>query len=103
MPLMAHLRELRGRMIRVAVAILLCGTARFIFRNRLIQVLQHPVCSIQGVAGIGHPPHECRNGVLTPTAGMSLAFDVAIFTGLVHASPIWLYQLWAFIAPGLYK
>lgn len=106
MPLMAHLRELRGRLIRAAVAILVCGTAGFVFRNRLITVLQHPVCSIQGVAGIGRSTPECRNGVLTltgPTAGMSLAFDVAIFTGLVLASPIWLYQLWAFIAPGLYK
>ena len=106
MPLMEHLRELRGRLIRAAAAITLCGVAGFVFRDRLITLLQHPICSIQGVAGIGRSTPECRNGVLTltgPTAGMSLAFDVAIFTGLVLASPIWLYQLWAFIAPGLYK
>jgi sec-independent protein translocase protein TatC len=106
MPLMEHIRELRNRLIKAALAVVLGGVGGFLLRDRLINVLQRPVCSIRGVEGIGRSTPQCRNGVLTltgPTAGISLAFDIAIFSGLVLASPVWLYQLWAFLAPGLYK
>ncbi|HEV2636612.1 MAG TPA: twin-arginine translocase subunit TatC [Actinocrinis sp.] len=106
MPLMEHIRELRSRLIKAALAILLGGIIGFIFWERLVRVLIRPICNIQGVQGLGHDTPQCRNGLLTltgPTAGISLAFDIAIFCGLVLASPVWLYQLWAFLAPGLYK
>jgi len=106
MPLIEHIRELRSRVIKAAVAIILGGILGFVFWKRLVGILIKPICSINGVQGIGRSTPECKNGVLTltgPTAGISLAFDIAIFAGLVLASPVWLYQLWAFLAPGLYK
>jgi sec-independent protein translocase protein TatC len=106
MPLMEHIRELRSRLIKAALAIVAGGILGFVFWQRLVGVVIRPLCSIKGVQGLGHDTPQCRNGLLTltgPTAGISLAFDIAIFTGLILASPVWLYQLWAFLAPGLYK
>ena len=106
MPLIEHIRELRTRVIKAALAILAGGIIGFVFWQRLVGVLIKPICSIKGVTGIAPNPHGCGNGLVTlsgATAGISLAFDVAIFSGLVLASPVWLYQLWAFLAPGLYK
>ena len=106
MPLAGHLRELRTRLVKAAAAILIGGVIGFAMRGRLVGVLMRPVCSITGIHGVGGSTAQCHNGVLSltgPTAGISLSFDIAIFCGLVLASPVWLYQLWAFLAPGLYK
>jgi sec-independent protein translocase protein TatC len=106
MPLMEHVRELRNRLVKAALAITLGAIAGFIERNHLVNVVANPICSIKGINGIGQRTSACPNGVLTlsgPTAGINLAFEIALFSGLVLASPVWLYQLWAFLAPGLYK
>jgi sec-independent protein translocase protein TatC len=106
MPLMEHIRELRTRLIKAAGAILAGSIVGFIFWQHLVSFLIRPLCNIPNVQGIGRSTAACHNGLLTltgPTAGISLAFDVAIFCGLVLTSPIWLYQVWAFLAPGLYK
>lgn len=105
MPLAGHLRELRGRLVKAALAIMCGVVVGFLLRDRMIAFLARPVCSMSGVQGIGRATGNCHNGVLTlagPTAGISLAFDIAIFSGLVLAAPVWLYQLWAFLAPALY-
>lgn len=106
MPLMEHIRELRSRLMKAAAGILIGGIVGFIFWKHLANVLIKPLCGIQGVSGVGRDTQQCHNGLLVltgPTAGISLAFDISIFCGLVLASPVWLYQLWAFLAPGLYK
>jgi sec-independent protein translocase protein TatC len=106
MPLMEHIRELRSRLIKAALAIIVGGVIGFVLRNHLIGILEHQVCDDMSINGIGKRTAQCPNGVLTisgPTTGITLAFKIALFSGLVLASPIWLYQLWAFLAPGLYK
>jgi sec-independent protein translocase protein TatC len=106
MPLMEHIRELRSRLIKAALAIIVGGILGFIFRNHLVGVLESQVCDDMAINGIGKKTAQCPNGVLTisgPTTGITLAFKIAFFSGLVLASPVWLYQLWAFLAPGLYK
>ena len=103
---MEHIRELRSRLIKAALAIFVGGVLGFVFRNHLIVLLEHQVCDDMSINGIGKRTPQCPNGVLTisgPTTGITLAFKIAIFSGLVLASPVWLYQLWAFLAPGLYK
>jgi sec-independent protein translocase protein TatC len=106
MPLMEHIRELRSRIVKAALAIIIGGIIGFVFRNHLIGVLEHQVCDDRSIVGVGRPTSQCPNGVLTisgPTTGITLAFKIAFFSGLVLASPFWLYQVWAFLAPGLYK
>jgi sec-independent protein translocase protein TatC len=106
MPLMEHIRELRTRLVKASLAIIIGGILGFIFRNHLIELLERQVCDDTSINGIGKRTPQCPNGVLTisgPTSGITLAFKVAIFSGLVLAAPVWLYQLWAFLAPGLYK
>ena len=103
---MEHIRELRTRIVKAAAAILIGGILGFIFRNHIIGILEHQVCDDMSINGIGKGTRQCPNGVLTisgPTTGITLAFKIALFSGIVLASPVWLYQLWAFLAPGLYK
>jgi sec-independent protein translocase protein TatC len=103
---MEHIRELRTRLIKAALAILVGGIVGFIFYRNIVDVLEHPICNIKSIHGVGQPTAACRNGVLVligPSAGITLAFKIAMFSGLVLAAPVWLYQFWAFLAPGLYK
>lgn len=105
MPLMDHIRELRNRLVKICLALLIgtgIGLIPAVF-NRVWGVVQQPFCS----ATInGH--HGCRRigdqlilqGVFDP---FMLRVEIAFFFGLIVTSPIWLYQLWAFVAPGLYR
>ena len=100
MPLMEHLRELRNRIVKIALAILAGAALSWAFYQRIWDFIQRPYC--QAV-------HYCKpntfghslilNGVMD---GFYLHIKVAVIAGAVLTSPIWLYQLWAFIAPGLY-
>jgi sec-independent protein translocase protein TatC len=103
MPLIEHLRELRNRLVKAALALVLAMVIGFVFFHPIWQFVTHPFCSasINGHSG-------CRvvgdqlvvTGVFDP---FMLRVKVAFFVGLILASPVWLYQLWAFIAPGLYR
>ena len=106
MPLVEHLRELRSRLVKAAIAIVAGVIVAFLLRNHVIGVLEDQVCGDTSINGIGKTTAQCPNGVLTlsgPTAGITLAFKVAFLGGLCLSAPAWLYQFWAFLAPGLYK
>jgi sec-independent protein translocase protein TatC len=106
MPLMDHLRELRSRVVKAALAIVVgtgIGALPWVF-NPVWRFLEHPYCA----ANINNHP-GCRpdqiNGNLVVTGifdPFTLRIEVAFFFALIVTSPIWIYQLWAFIAPGLY-
>ena len=105
MPLMEHLRELRNRLVKVCLA-LLVGTGIGLIRpvwSRVWGFVEHPFCAAvihghRGCDGVGH--QLVLTGVLDP---FMLRIELAFFFGLILTSPIWLYQLWAFVAPGLYR
>jgi sec-independent protein translocase protein TatC len=106
MPLMEHIRELRSRLIISALAMIAAGIVGLIFYRNIVNVLETPICNIKSIHGVGQPSASCHNGVLVligPSAGITLAFKIAFFTGIVGSAPVWMYQLWAFLAPGLYK
>jgi sec-independent protein translocase protein TatC len=102
MPLLDHLRELRKRIMRSAIAITLASIVGWIFYNDIIVQLASPVCDLRTAQEIGK--QYCGSlyisGVLGP---LNLQIKVAILTGIILSAPIWLYQLWSFIAPGLHK
>ena len=102
MPLLEHLRELRKRVVRSAIAITLAAIIGWVFYTDIITTLAKPVCDLKTAQETG--ADNCGalyiNGVLGP---LNLHIKVAILTGLLLAAPFWLYQLWAFIAPALHR
>jgi sec-independent protein translocase protein TatC len=103
MPLIEHLRELRNRLLKAALALILGMVVGFIFFHPIWNFVSHPFCSavINGKRGCHTTGDQLVvTGVFDP---FMLRVKTAFFTGLVLASPVWLYQIWAFIAPGLYR
>ncbi len=102
MPLLEHLREFRKRVVRSAAAISLAAIIGWFFYNEIITKLAEPVCDLAAAQRTGS--NTCGslyiNGVLGP---LNLQIKVALLTGVILAAPIWLYQLWAFIAPALHR
>jgi sec-independent protein translocase protein TatC len=103
MPLIEHLRELRNRLLKAALALVLGMVVGFVFFHPIWNFTTHPFCSavINGKKGCHRTGDQLVvNGVFDP---FMLRVKVAFFVGLILASPVWLYQIWAFIAPGLYR
>jgi len=101
MPLMDHLRELRNRVVKIALAVIAGAIVSWAFYNQIWAFIQRPYCQAINGCNINIPGHELvLNGV---TDGFYLHIKVSILAGIVVTSPFWLYQLWAFIAPGLYS
>ncbi len=102
MPLIGHLNELRKRLFRSALAITAASFLGWFFYDTIINNLAAPICDLQKATSSGLD--ECGvlyiNGVLGP---IDLKFKISIIIGTLIASPIWLYQIWAFISPGLHK
>ena len=102
MPLLEHLKEFRKRFLRSVIAILVASTAGWFLYDQIITQLAKPVCDL--AAARATASDECGslyiNGVLGP---LNLQIKVAILSGLILAAPVWLYQLWAFIAPALHR
>jgi len=101
MPLMDHLRELRNRVVKMAVAVLVGAGVAAIFYDQVWNFVQAPYCRAVTYCKTNVPGHSLvLSGVMD---GFYLHVKVAIIAGIVLTCPIWLYQLWAFIAPGLYS
>jgi sec-independent protein translocase protein TatC len=102
MPLLEHLREFRKRVVRSAAAIILAAIIGWFFYNEIITKLAEPVCDLALAQETGS--NTCGSlyisGVLGP---LNLQIKVAFLTGIIISAPIWLYQLWAFIAPALHR
>jgi len=101
MPLMDHLRELRNRVVKMALAVLVGAGVAWAFYDRIWSFVQRPYCQAVGYCKVNVPGHSLiLSGVMD---GFYLHIKVSIIAGIVVTSPIWLYQFWAFIAPGLYS
>lgn len=102
MPLLSHFNELRKRLFKSALAIGLFSFVGWFLYDSLINRLAAPICNLKKATDSG--ASTCGvlyiNGVLGP---IDLKFKLSIILGVLLASPVWLYQLWAFIAPGLHK
>jgi sec-independent protein translocase protein TatC len=110
MPLLDHLKELRNRLMKALFFIALgfgIGLIPWVF-YRVWAFVEHPFCSavITGPAGVRLTGCHKFGDVLTMTGVFDpfiLRVQIAFFFGLIITSPFWFYQLWAFIAPGLYR
>jgi sec-independent protein translocase protein TatC len=108
MPLADHLRELRSRLVKSLLAIGVVAVVAFVYHDQLAAFLTEPLlksvgckASFQDIAKHGeHCATLNVNGLLGP---FSILLKVGLMAGVVVASPIWLYQVWAFLAPGLHR
>lgn len=98
MTLIEHIRELRSRLTKAVIAILVGVGVGLFFAQDIFDVIKKPYCDLKLGAG-----NECGFVALGITDPFTLKLRLALYAGLVLAAPIWLYQLWAFVAPGLHR
>lgn len=91
-PILAHLAELRTRIIKVAIALAITSVIALVFANPLTDVLERPFRE----AAPGNTFQSIEAG-----EEFGVLMRVAFFGGVILASPIILYQLWAFVSPAL--
>jgi sec-independent protein translocase protein TatC len=104
MPLMEHIRELRNRVLKALLAVIVASVLGWIFRVHLVDFLRSPYCRLPAhlINPFEIPGHGCNlyaPGLFDP---LFFQLKLAIAAGIVVSAPVWMYQLWAFIAPGLH-
>jgi sec-independent protein translocase protein TatC len=90
----SHLIELRSRLLRIAIGLLIVFVALFPFANNIYSLLAAPLLNKLPLGG-----QMIATGVTTP---FFVPIKVAMMTAFLVSLPHTLYQLWAFVAPGLY-
>ncbi|MFF0743599.1 twin-arginine translocase subunit TatC [Streptomyces sp. NPDC004111] len=102
MPLVEHLRELRNRLAKGVLAIVVVTIVALYFSQDLLGFITEPVpkCAKDVTSDGGNCAIVSFNSLMAP---ISVTIQLSLTVGLVASSPVWLYQLWAFIAPGLHK
>jgi sec-independent protein translocase protein TatC len=103
MTVIEHLSELRDRLIKAVLALSVVAVVAFVFYPQVLDFLIEPLDTL---------PPELKDKILTqrgdpnitvtgPLEGLNVRLKVTAMLAVIFASPIWLYQLWAFITPGL--
>jgi sec-independent protein translocase protein TatC len=103
MPVLEHLRELRNRVVTMALALVAGMTAGFVFFDPAWHVIERPLCSatIRGHSG-GRTLGVNQLVLNGPLDAFYLRVKVALIVGVIVSAPVWLYQIWAFAGPGLH-
>ncbi len=110
MTLTEHLGELRYRVVIMVAAFVIAATIAVFAYEPILQFLLRPLCSVDassahhgGANGslIFNHDGSCNLFVTSPLDGLSLRVKIAVFGGLVLASPVILFQIWRFVTPGL--
>lgn len=101
MPLTEHLRELRSRLFKSGLAIGIGMVIGWIYYAQIFAWLSEPFEAVINQARAdGQDVTLALTGVADPFV---LQIQVSAVSGLVLSSPIWLYQLWRFVTPGLHR
>jgi sec-independent protein translocase protein TatC len=103
MPLREHLIELRQRIFKALFFLCIGAVVGWFLYNQILDVLKEPYCNLPAdrrfspaVGGDG-----CQLTYFGPLDGFILRFKVSGIAGIVLSAPFWLYQIWAFVTPGL--
>ena len=96
MTLVEHLGELRSRLVKSVLALVLGSAVGFALSNQALNFLVDPYCEAQ-------KGKSCQLVVIDPLEGFGTRIKLAIFIGFVLAAPVILWQVWRFVTPGLHK
>lgn len=98
MTLLGHLTELRKRLIRSVLAIVIGAIVVFVLRVQILDFLNQPYCDFLAKNNID----ECRFLIQNPLEPLSVSLTLAGYGGLLVALPVIMYQFGRFVMPGLY-
>lgn len=101
MPLVEHLRELRNRLVKAVLSIILATIVAWVFYDQILTFLTGPYDKIR--------PDLAERGIESTAVitGIGGAFQfqlkISLVAGILGSSPIWLWQIWAFVLPALHR
>jgi sec-independent protein translocase protein TatC len=97
-PLIEHLAELRSRLIKSVLAFIVGVLLCFTVAQPIFNFLTAPLCEALAQRG-----QDCDLIFISPQEGFFVAIKISVLGGLILSFPVISYQLWRFVAPGLYK
>lgn len=110
MTLLDHLNEFRSRLFKASLGVAVGFAVGYVLSGWVKDLLEKPYCDYMAKQTIERSAthtlpdaYACPMQMLDPTAGLVLTMKISLWIGLILAAPIWLYQLWAFVAPGLHR
>lgn len=93
-PLSSHLREARTRALRAAVALLVGVVAGYLLSDQIMELVRAPITALAA-------SREASLNYDSITGAFDLKLRIALYAGVALSSPVWMYELLAFLAPGL--
>lgn len=97
MPLQQHLLEFRNRLVIAAIAVVVGAIVGWYFYDTVFEQLTKPFNEYKAA----NPDSVVTLNFANATSAFSTQLSLAIWTGVIISCPIWLWQIWAFILPGL--
>jgi sec-independent protein translocase protein TatC len=97
-PLIEHLAELRTRILYAMAAFVVFFIVGYVIWQPVFNFLSHPMCDV-----LRERDQECQLVLIKAQEGFFVAIRIAMWAGFIMAFPIIAYQLWRFVAPGLYR
>jgi sec-independent protein translocase protein TatC len=102
MSLVAHLTELRNRVAKSLLAVVVLSAVAFWwYEHGLGEFIRAPYCNLPADLRYGGDDTGCGLLITDVFGGVFIRLKVSLLVGTVLAAPVWLYQLWAFVTPGL--
>jgi sec-independent protein translocase protein TatC len=98
MSMMGHLGELRDRLIVSGLAFVVLSIVAFVFYEPILELFKDPLCEV--------PPdllgdQGCELTFFNATGGFNFRLKLTALVGLAAASPVWMYEIYAFVTPAL--
>jgi len=97
-PLIEHLKELRNRILISLAAFAVCFMLGYLVWDKIFNILSIPMCTALADRG-----QECQFILIKIQEGFFVAIKIAVWGGFAMAFPIVAFQMWRFVAPGLYR
>jgi len=102
MSVLDHLRELRRRIILVILIVAAGAVVGYLLYDWILEILKAPYCKVSYRHRFGAVNQDdCSLVFRNPLDGFTTRLKVSVIAGAILTSPFWLYQLWAFVTPGL--